>query len=353
MSQRSNDPPDTAPSHDTGSDAKPVRRRTSWQRGLVAAIVLYAITIFGLAVWMRLRGDRAWLATLFLFGPRWICAVPMLVLVPLAAVWFRRGLGLLAIIGVVIAGPIMGFQLHLFNDSAPFKLRVLTCNVAQRDYRVADLASLIDELRPDVVALQEVKLVPPKLVWPEGWHVVFNDELLVACRYPIWQRGTVRRPTVPGKLAAIRYQIQFPGRDVQLFNLHLMTPRPGLEAVLDRKRGVDLSGIPRLNAILRKRDEETKFVGQWVDSFPEPKIIVGDFNMPVESTIYRRYWSSMRNAFSTTGFGLGFTKMTEKRGWTYGARIDHILYSPPWHCVRAWVGPDIGSDHRPLVADFD
>lgn len=323
------------------------------QRWLAVAIIVYTLSICVLWLWMRWQGDRSWLATLFLFGPRWICALPLLVLVPLAAVWHRRWLGLLAISGVVIVGPILGFQVHFSSVSAPFELRVLTCNVEQRNYHVDQLAKLIGELRPEIVALQEVKGHPPQLVWPEGWHVVYQDEFLVASRYPIVEAGSAPRPTVPGKRIAVRYLIQCPNRQVQFFNLHLMTPRPGLEAVLDRKRGLDLSGILMLDAILRVREAETRLASDWVASFPDSKIVVGDFNMPVESTIYRDYWTWLDNAFSTTGFGLGFTKVTEEQGWTYGARIDQILYSPPWTCVRAWVASGIGSDHLPLVADFE
>ena len=81
-------------------------------------------------------------------------------------------------------------------------------------------------------------------------------------------------------------------------------------------------------------------------------IVMGDFNMPVESTIYRRCWPRLADAFSTSGWGFGFTKTSEKRGWSYGARIDHVLFSPPWRCLRCWVGGEIGSDHLPLVAEF-
>jgi vancomycin resistance protein VanJ len=33
-------------------------------------------------------------------------------------------------------------------------------------------------------------------------------------------------------------------------------------------------------------------------------------------------------------------------------RIDHILAGPGWYCARCWVGPDVGSPHRPVLADL-
>ena len=79
---------------------------------------------------------------------------------------------------------------------------------------------------------------------------------------------------------------------------------------------------------------------------------MGDFNMPIESTIYRRCWSGLSDAFSMAGWGFGFTKISEKLGWSYGARIDHILFCEPWQCLHCWVGGEIGSDHLPLLAEF-
>lgn len=160
-------------------------------------------------------------------------------------------------------------------------------------------------------------------------------------------------PDGPGKLVAIRYTIELPHGEVQLFNLHLFSPRRGLQAVLDGDNVLNASNAPSVQAMLSARDNEARLAKEWISRFPGPKIVVGDFNTPVESVIYRKYWSWLDNAFSTTGLGFGFTKITELRGWSYGTRIDHVLSTPPWRPQRAWVGRDVGSDHLPLVAEFE
>ena len=48
------------------------------------------------------------------------------------------------------------------------------------------------------------------------------------------------------------------------------------------------------------------------------------------------------------GLGFGATKRTR---W-FGVRIDHVLAGPGWTTERAWIGPDLGSDHLPMVADL-
>ena len=78
-----------------------------------------------------------------------------------------------------------------------------------------------------------------------------------------------------------------------------------------------------------------------------------DFNLPADSTIFRRYWGDFANAFFRVGWGFGFTKNSTEGGFSYGSRIDHVLYSPDLRCLRSWVGPDVGSDHLPLLAEFE
>lgn len=323
-----------------------------WKRLLAVAIWAYLAAIIAIWIWLRLRGDRGPWATIFLFGPRWLCMTPLAVLVPLAAIWQRRLWWVLLIALLIALVPVCGFQFNIPSPDAPYKLRIVTCNVDQQRYSSSALAELVRSLDPDIVALQECKVDPAPLVWPEGWHVKRIDELLVASPHPLTQADFATRPAVPNKPAVALFRVELPGGELQLFNLHLITPRPGLQAVLDSRRGIDLGGLPALRSILEVRDEESQSLSRWVLDHPGPKIVVGDFNTPADSLVFRRDWSGLTNAFPSAGFGFGFTKFTETQGWVYGARIDHVLFSPPWSCVRAWVGPDIGSDHRPLVVDL-
>jgi len=65
--------------------------------------------------------------------------------------------------------------------------------------------------------------------------------------------------------------------------------------------------------------------------------------------IFRHYWAKYSNAFSKVGFGFGYTHYTR---WS-GGRIDHVLYDFQWKASKAYVGPDLGGDHRPLVVDLE
>ena len=143
--------------------------------------------------------------------------------------------------------------------------------------------------------------------------------------------GAIVRAVVATKVGQVRVGL-----------LQLATPRNALDNYLD------LSTIPTLGPITRanihEREVESAAAREWIMSGPAlPTIIAGDFNLPVESAIYRRYWSDFRNAFSHAGFGTGYSKHT--RWW--GARIDHVLMSGEFDASGSFTGKDVGSDHLP------
>jgi endonuclease/exonuclease/phosphatase (EEP) superfamily protein YafD len=314
-------------------------------------VLVYGVAILLVWLWMLVFGDRRPLATLVLFGPRWVCALPWPALAVAAAVAYRRLLWVLAVIALLIVGPIMGFRVHASWSEQPYDLRILTCNVENDTFSKAALERVIDQLRPDIVALQEVR-TRAQLVWPEGWHVIKRDEFVLASRYAIVERGRIGRPRNPYAIAALRFTVELPTGQLDVFNLHFESPRPGIEAVINGRTGIAFSQLPRLQAILDLRSTESQLVSNWVAETPDPKIVVGDFNMPTDSTIFRRDWRGYQDAFSARGWGFGFTKLSQKRGWSYGARIDHVLASPQLRCVRSFVADGIGSDHFPLAADY-
>jgi len=334
------------------ANARPSLWRRFTARTTFALVAMYTLTIVVIALWMRFAGVESWAITFLLFGPRWLLAVPLAVLVPLALLFRRGSLWLLGLAGLVLLGPVLGFEPHFLGQGAPADLRVMTCNLDVQEYDVAKLAKVIADERPDVVALQESKIMPPDLVWPEGWHFLLVDEHIVASRWPVREVKWVQRPHVNNKPSALWCTIQMPQREVQFITLHFLTPRPGLEAVLNQRSGIDLSRVGELKTALAEQAEESQAVAEFVNQIPGSKIVCGDFNMPVESPMYRRDWKSMWNAFSTAGLGFGFSKLTEEDGLVYGTRIDHILYTPPFDCVRSWLAPEVGSDHRPVMADF-
>jgi len=234
-------------------------------------------------------------------------------------------------------------------------LRVMTCNVQGGDVAREALARLVLVEQPDVVALQECAS-EVEFTWPPGWHVLRAGSLLIASPHPLSQpRHAIRQhprsewpPT-----NALHCRVEAPAQTVGFCCVHLQTPRPGLEHVLDRWTAIAPARSWMLRDETQYRRWESEELQSWLADIGGLTIVAGDFNMPVESAIYQAVWGRQANAFNVAGLGFGYTKFSAKRGWSYGTRIDHILFDrDQLGCRECWVGADVGSDHRPLIAEL-
>lgn len=323
-------------------------RRPRFSLRLLAASVW---TTFALCVasWgLRYLTDQYWLSTLLAFGPRWLLLVPMGILVPVAVWWQRRSLWVLAGAALVVLGPVMGFVVpwpgtRQSEDYPTSKsICILTCNVQGRQ-NLERLWELIETTQPDVVTLQEC---PANLEFPlhdrDGWHVARHGHLLVASRFPILGKETLNSPLETWRGLALRCRLQTPTGDAEVCCVHLMTPRSGILAVLHSR----LAGIPELKSAIIQRDDEAALVSRLARVTGRPVLLAGDFNMPVESHIYQKCWGDFSNAFTSSGWGWGFTKYTR---W-HGVRIDQIVGDQQWKFSECHVAGDVGSDHLPVIA---
>lgn len=154
--------------------------------------------------------------------------------------------------------------------------------------------------------------------FPSGWHVRRAGELLVASVYPI-ERVEVSHcrwppPKLPSKgdVNAIYCILATPDTNVGFCAVHLDTPRRGLEAVLDRRKVLDLAQVWYANTRIHYRRRESEDLARWLGGSTEPKIVASDWNMPTDSRIYREFWVGYANAFGRAGFGYGHTSNVEK-----------------------------------------
>ncbi|HEX7447178.1 MAG TPA: endonuclease/exonuclease/phosphatase family protein, partial [Pirellulales bacterium] len=210
---------------------------------------------------------------------------------------------------------------------------------------------LIADERPDVITLQEKfdeegmrQVLGPK------WQVEVTPGILVATRFPIVDREVFTDSEAASwRTVAIDYRMETPTGLIDFVAVHLYTPRKGLEAIKDRH----WAGIEGMRANLARRDRESADLRHWIDAMKGPVIVAGDMNLPDESAIFRRDWSDFADAFATGGLGYGFTYGYTTSGKWYGIRIDHILAGAGFRVQRSWVGPHVGSDHRPVLAALE
>ncbi|MFN0054071.1 MAG: endonuclease/exonuclease/phosphatase family protein [Planctomycetales bacterium] len=314
-----------------------------------------AYLVATVAAWILVRwaGDRWWPATLLTFGPRWMLLVPLVLLVPLAAWRFWRALIPQALAALLIVGPIMGLCLSwsaLFQgprDPGHPVLRIVTynCGGGGAD-KVAALAAYVRLARPDILVLNEWpnRPLPPDL--GTDWHVGPRYGSIVASKFPLRQATPLvserlerwNRPAVLCRLGA-------PWGEFEVMGLHLETPREGLEGAISAPQ----EGVHPMEVTTTIRRVESELASGLAQEAGASVIVAGDFNMPVDSAIYRQFWSGWQNAYSTAGIGYGYTKYTKK----WGVRIDHVLIPPGWKILKAAVGPNLGGDHHPVLVEVE
>jgi endonuclease/exonuclease/phosphatase family metal-dependent hydrolase len=233
--------------------------------------------------------------------------------------------------------------------------RVLTCNIQTGEYNAAALSTLIRECGADIVALQEC--TPElRIDLPKGWQTVQDGELAILSRYPL-QKSVVQQVIHPPhqwpRTTLLQCIVTLPQGKLAFNTLHLPSPRYGLQTVLDRTTIFSLSRKKLLIEETAHRRRVSQGMQQAVSLSSLPVIVAGDFNMPADSTIYREVWGRYLNAFSEKGTGYGRTAFESIRGIKVSARVDHILAGNGLGIRTCETGPDVGSDHIPLIADID
>ena len=316
----------------------------------LAATALIAVVLWGL-------GDRTILGSVLLFMGRWVFLLPLLVLIPVVA-WLRARLLLPVAAGaLLVLGPIMGFRTgwrRLLPAPAGADVRVVSFNADGGRAAAQILPSMLDRWGAQVVAFQECgeELATAARRMP-GWNVHTSRDLCFMSRFPIRDSAVMDRsaldrikqsePDAPGGAGyVVRFVLDGPRGPIRAANLHLETPRKGFEGLMsgDWRR---MQNNTELRAI------ESKLARNWVTEGAGPLVVLGDFNTPIESAIFREEWSNLADAFTVAGSGLGVTK---HNGWI-GARIDHVLTSDEWHVNRATVDTEQRlSDHSALIVDL-
>jgi endonuclease/exonuclease/phosphatase family metal-dependent hydrolase len=336
------------------------RCRTGIVRGIAWLSWINLAAVVVIAGWLTCVGERSWIGTVITYLPRSPYLLPSLVLLPAALFWHRSAIAPNLLAAAIVLGLLMTLRgYERVTSPLPAEqagdLRIITCNVQDFEPDFAQVLREIEELQPDIVAFQEAFDRHPLLATCfTGWHVQRVDEHLVASRYPLrFVDALYLAPT--DRMTVARFEIDTPQGKVLFCSVHQTTPRYGL---VELRPWSVLGGeaVRQVEAETRQRDEEAELTRARVDEgYPElPRIIVGDFNMPADSTLFRRHWGDLRDAFVRAGLGYGYTSPCHtRRIWPRGfpwLQVDHVLVSAEWEVVRCSIGQNDGSDHRLMTA---
>ncbi len=326
-------------------------RRERWLVRLMWAYVGLLVIYWLVLIW----SGEAWLpGTLLLYGPRWPSLVPLVVLFLVSLKVTKRTI-LPAITGaLLVLFPIMGFNVPvraLLSSSSddPARLRIVSFNSAGGKFRAANWEDYLLKTNPDIVVCQEWPTTGARPQhWKHGWHVLEHENvMLIASRYPIAKSIIINEKELGARSFLVAYDLNTPLGSISMVNIHLPTIR-GTAGELDEVIHGQTKSIKSHEEAMQRRQNAVRKAHEWIQVLSAPLLIAGDFNMPVDSSLYRQNWSHFNNAFSTAGWGFGYTKWTR---W-HGVRIDQVLYGEEWKCIRAEVGPDVGSDHLPMMTEL-
>ncbi len=226
-------------------------------------------------------------------------------------------------------------------EAAQPHIRLMAANV---HYRSADYASLREAIRregPDVVGLLEVtekwaqELLPLHAEYP--FSIVQEEEgafgLALFSRVPLKESGAGAFVLEDESQTAIIAELSLQGTPVTLILSHFRAPTGPAEA--------------------RLRNEQLLWLAETVKADAnDEQIVLGDLNTTPWSPYYRVMAADAGMTNAAWGRGYIPTWPTWLPTALLRIPIDHCLLSDGLGVQQFRAGPDIGSDHLPIVADI-
>lgn len=303
--------------------------RITWRRILLAMALLVL-----LPSWLGLLGGWHWLLDLMAHF-RWQYLV-LSALVIVWAIWRRRRVvvvlaALTFLLNAVLIGR-LALHPHIGERVATdFSLRVMSFNLLRSNpekQRVLDYLSASDV---DVICLLEFDrqwlraLAPLEAKYPHRLDDARADNFGVAVysRIP-WQKAAVLHLGAAG-LPSIEIALRRQGRDLNLIATHPVPPAGQVNAAW--------------------RDGQLAELARHVSQLERPALVVGDLNATP--------WSVGLRILAAGGLGFRSLEPPWMPTWqvrsVFAIPIDHALGTAPLVFTDRAVGPDLGSDHRPVI----
>lgn len=105
----------------------------------------------------------------------------------------------------------------------------------------------------------------------------------------------------------------------------------------------------KMGKAYKLRAKQADILREYIDKQDKDLIVCGDFNDTTVSYTYHTIRQNLKDAFGSTGFGMGTTFNSH---FIY-FRIDHILYSPSIKAYNCKVNKVKYSDHYPVTCYFE
>jgi endonuclease/exonuclease/phosphatase family metal-dependent hydrolase len=237
------------------------------------------------------------------------------------------------------------------------------------------IVNLILSENPDIICLQEYYTSPRSKYKPENIFSFFKNTPFHHIRYsfqnglnsgygiatfskfPIINKGTI---SFQKTINEIIYSDMIVNDDtIRIYNNHLQSVKfqarnyaflDTLRLKYDEENLREILDISvKLKTAYIKRSEQADIISAHINNCPYPVIACGDFNDTPVSYTYRKMRRGLKDAFLTSGKGLGNTYL----GIFPYFRIDYIFHSKEFHpLIFERVKVEL-SDHYPIICILD
>jgi endonuclease/exonuclease/phosphatase (EEP) superfamily protein YafD len=215
------------------------------------------------------------------------------------------------------------------------RIRVVTFNLYASNDHYDEVIEFLSSVSADVVFLHEASRP-----WEDALAAAGLPHQVVVTRSPDLIFGTLVLAPADAKVVGRGFSVGEPravsvdmttdrGTDVALLGIHPLAPTSAGRAAL--------------------RDAQLAYAAEWADGAGALSIVAGDFNASHWSSAFGDMLDPLVD--SGRGFGIQPTFPTSLPS-VLRIPIDHLLHGPGFRVVDRWLGPPLGSDHRPLVVDL-
>lgn len=221
-------------------------------------------------------------------------------------------------------------------DPTQKTLKIILANVNSENRDFGKIINYVNEKKPDLFGLIEINDA-----WQQGLAALGqeyhhtgafphegNFGLGVFSRIPLLQQE-LKHYGATG-IPSVEVRFEFDQQNVLLLLTH---PYPPVR--------------PKLHGL---RNDQLNQIAHALETNPLPTVVMGDFNATPFTWAFQNFLRRMNLKDSRWGFGFQAT-------WPsvlgpLGIPIDHVLLSPQLRVLRREVGPEIGSDHRPVFIEI-
>lgn len=271
----------------------------------------------------------------------------LLASVACASVFILYGSWLWALAATLYAALVLAFlsrwylptgRARALGESSSLKLVLYNANYLNTRYN--DFIELIERVRPDVFVLQEATT---------GWLTALRS---LSPAYP----HTQSRPAdADGSGIAIFSRVRF--EDLRIVKVG----DPARASILAEFRldGATLKlftthpPAPIRKGHFGARNRQLAESARFVRDLRGPVVLLGDLNTSLWSPYFHRLKTITGLRDAREGFGILPTWPTRHRARLLMLPIDHCFVSREVMVRRIETGPDIGSDHLPLIAELE